>query len=315
MVKPGAAVGISYAVRPTEKELVQDAMLLDTTRLKYAAGTGDFTAFLTPGATPAPEPDAGVAVRSIRDASVCSDAKNAMQMARGFLADADISRLASDYLTQPAEDAVAVDISAGPPADRTVLVHVLGCSGLIPPGTNPNTDAYVVLKLGSEELRTAIVPKTTSPDYHQLFSFPAHADPGSRDGDERLRVEVWDRNRLREDTFLGHVTIDLCQLMAAPLARPPLRSCLEPALEPSDCETRLVGGWQTDSWWRIENDTVYGTPTTGILRVALAVSSSPQEDGAGHGRWHHFHAPLYISFVILHTKQTVGRENDCTAFV
>ena len=38
----------------------------------------------------------------------------------------------------------------------------------------------MILKLGAEEFRTATVPKTLSPDFHQLFAFPAHANPADR---------------------------------------------------------------------------------------------------------------------------------------
>jgi hypothetical protein len=44
----------------------------------------------------------------------------------------------------------------------------------------------------------------------------------------------------------------------------------------------------------------------------LHVPTSPFHTGElSHGRYGHFHAPLYIPLLlVLHTKQTWGREND-----
>eukprot|EP01052_Picozoa_sp_SAG31_P044283 SAG31_NODE_7663_length_1624_cov_0.923279_2_plen_157_part_00 len=142
--------------------------------------------------------------------------------------------LATDYLVSADDvadantgDVEGVDMSVVVPvvpADATVFVHLVGCSDLLVHQKAASTaDAYVILRFGQEELRTATVPKTLAPDFGQLFAFPAHCNPADRSRgqlDETLRLEVWNRNRLRGDSFIGSVLLDLPALAADPLTRP-----------------------------------------------------------------------------------------------
>jgi hypothetical protein len=51
----------------------------------------------------------------------------------------------------------------------------------------------------------------------------------------------------------------------------------------------------------------------GPLAIKTVIFDAALQDGKNsHGRWSHFYGPLYIPLVlIIHAKQTGGRENDC----
>ena len=60
-------------------------------------------------------------------------------------------------------------------------------------------------------------------------------------------------------------------MAADPLSRPPIRGCAEEAAGETSEVLGLPAGWQTDGWWRVENDQMYGAPSAGLVHAVVAV--------------------------------------------
>ena len=124
-------------------------------------------------------------------------------------------------------------VVSGPPADRCLLVRAVECCDMLAVADAPaGVDSYLLLKYCGEEFRTATVAKSQEPRYDQVFAFPLHSESTERGDSEVLRVELWSKNRLRGDNFLGATTFDMGRLCSSPsrgcgLRSQPIRACKE----------------------------------------------------------------------------------------
>lgn len=122
---------------------------------------------------------------------------------------------------------------AAPAADRRLLVRVVGCSDLsAAAGGAPLApeESYLILKCGGAELRSTTAARSHEPLYQQLFAFPMHSEETQRGSSGALQVELWHKNRLRGDTFIGGCEFEFGMLTAQVGTEPPrqpLQACKE----------------------------------------------------------------------------------------
>ena len=121
---------------------------------------------------------------------------------------------ASADVEEATEDGDAGSIAQGellPPESGELTVKVVRCRDLVAadaPGLGGLSDPYVKLALGGKHYyETECQRNTVDPDFNVDALFPVSAED-SRDA-LKLRVEVWDWNKGRQDGLLGMVELSL----------------------------------------------------------------------------------------------------------
>ena len=92
------------------------------------------------------------------------------------------------------------------PTKCLVRVYVIEAFGLPPKDTGSDSDPYLVLKLGSKKIkdRENYFEDTPHPRWYKHFDFETTM-PGS----SQLNIQVWDRDVLFSDDFIGETTLDV----------------------------------------------------------------------------------------------------------
>lgn len=96
-------------------------------------------------------------------------------------------------------------IDQGPPCEGTLHVLVVGCNNVLPADSNGASDVYVKLRVGQQEGQTKVKPKTLDPVFDETLDMNVSQNPETWS----LRAEVWDRDKVCRDDFLGEAVVDL----------------------------------------------------------------------------------------------------------
>ncbi len=92
------------------------------------------------------------------------------------------------------------------PTKAIVRVYVIEAFGLPPKDTGSDSDPYLILKLGKSKIKDRDNFKLDTP--HPLFY--THYDfETTMPGSSILNIQVWDRDTLFSDDFIGETNIDV----------------------------------------------------------------------------------------------------------
>lgn len=92
------------------------------------------------------------------------------------------------------------------PTKCIVRVYIIEAFGLPPKDTGSDSDPYLILKLGKKKIkdREDYKEDNSHPQWHKHFDFET-----TMPGDSLLQIQVWDRDVLFSDDFIGETTLDI----------------------------------------------------------------------------------------------------------
>lgn len=110
-----------------------------------------------------------------------------------------------------------------PPSSGLLHVTVVACNNILAADPSGRSDAFIKLRLGSEERCTTVCQKTLNPVFNETLDLPIDVATGTKEkilGAQlssdtfRLQVEVWDKDRYSRDDFLGECSVHLLDVFA-----------------------------------------------------------------------------------------------------
>eukprot|EP01080_Neovahlkampfia_damariscottae_P007112 gene7112-11275_t len=86
-------------------------------------------------------------------------------------------------------------------------ITIIEGANLIPINKNGYSDPYVIIKSGSNKIKSKTLTKTLNPQWNQELRINVH--PFEIKDDGHLEIECWNYNRLKSDEFMGKCKIEL----------------------------------------------------------------------------------------------------------
>ena len=89
----------------------------------------------------------------------------------------------------------------------SLTVSLLEARELAPKDKRGTSDPYVILTLGGERRKSKTIPRNLNPKWNESFALAVY------DLQEMLQVEVFDKDLLSKDDFLGCVSLPVEQIV------------------------------------------------------------------------------------------------------
>ena len=155
-----------------------------------------------------------------------------------------------------------------------VELTVVEARGIAAMDPNGLSDPYCVVHCAGNKTQTRCIPKTLRPKWHETFTFAVSRAAA------QLQVDVYDRDFLGGDDFLGVVMLPLAQLLQACTpdggGRPSSARASSVSLQGSGGKTRERAGvacaHSQDMWHTLERRTARDDHVTGELRLRVRVT-------------------------------------------
>jgi len=132
--------------------------------------------------------------------------------------------------------AAAADASSAARTEHVgvLLVRVVRACNLVNMDLGSASDPYVILKLGRQSMRTRTIQDDNDPVWDETLPLNVQSEA------QRLCAEVWDRDLVGRDDWIGHVEVPIAEACAKGAEEVYLHVPITPS---PDAERRLRGSW------------------------------------------------------------------------